>query len=176
MQAGIYKISSIVPVLVLIIFLLLHAKKHENIRFLDDNFIRMIRISYERFLTCDIQLLVPDSESEMNLFSIKCNTDYYISIMTILLFLSYIIYKVLCYTHFICKPFIFVILRVIITIILIISLPETVSKCIVLEFILEFRLVSLFYGFLFIILRLILSESLSIFGMVPTQTSGPVLI
>jgi hypothetical protein len=65
---------------------------------------------------------------------------------------------------------------VIITIIFIISLPETVSKCIVLEFILEFRLVSLFYGILFIILKLILSESLSIFGIVPTQASGPVLI
>ena len=176
MQASFYKISFIIQVIILILFLVLHAKIQEHFGFSDDNFIRMIIISYESFLKCNIQLLIPNSESGMNLFSITCSTDYYICITSILLLLSYFIFEALHYSHFLCKPFIFIILRLVITIILIINLPENISKYIVLEFILEFRLVSLFYSMLLIPLRFIISESVSILGLVPTQNSGLVLI
>lgn len=176
MHTSFSKILFILTMLIIILFLVLQAKVRENIGFSDDNFIRTITISYKSFLKCSINVLLSDSDTESSLFGISCSTNYYFSIMTILLLLSYFLSEALRYSYFLCKPFMFVILRLVITVILIISLPEIISKYIVLEFILEFRLVSLFYSMLLIPLRFILLETLSIFGLALVQNSDLVLI
>lgn len=110
-----------------------------------------------------MQVEISEFSDQIKYINIKCITKYHLVIILILFSFCFIIYKAILHSHLLFKPITIFIFKIFVCTLVLIIIPEKESRFIFSLLIFEFKIVSLFYGSIFIIIQMIFKRFLFIF-------------
>jgi len=176
MEIILYRISIIIAVVTLFMYLLLNIHVHEYVYFSDIGIVMMIFINHRDYLKCNLEMIISELEFIVYVDHVSCTSNNHTFTIFVLLSLSFFAYKALGYSHFLCKPLMFFILQSFLSIIIIISFPENISKTMIMMLLLEFQLVNLFYNTILVTLQIIIVKIFSFLCSSPDKDGELFLI